>query len=149
MVQLSCTGLPTGATCVFQPSQVVLNGSDAAVTVQLSVHTTGSNGVLSIMQPFTPMGTPPDLKLAMSSVSTGFVVLMLLGALRTRRPSLRHGAGILALMIGCAVGFGLLGCGSAKAPSSGTPAGQYSLSVTAAVTGGSAHAAPLTITITQ
>jgi hypothetical protein len=153
-VQLSCSGLPTGASCVFQPAQAVLDGSNTPATVQLTLHTTGSNGVLSSKLPFGPWGTPPDLKLVMFSVSTGFIALMLLGTLRLRRTSLRYGAGILMLAMGCAIGLGLAGCGSTKltpvAPSVGTLAGQYSATVTAAASGGSAnHAAALTITITQ
>jgi hypothetical protein len=152
-VQLSCSGLPTGATCVFQPAQAVLDGSNTPVTVQLTLHTTGSNGMLSSELPFGPSGTPPTLKLAMLSASAGFVALLLLGTLRTRRPSLRYGAGILTLVVGCAIGAGMAGCGSTKltpvAPSVGTPSGQYAVSVTAAASGGSGnHAAALTITIT-
>ncbi len=156
-ILFSCNGLPTGATCVFQPAQAVLDGSNTVVTTQLTVHTTGSNGVLSSLQFVTPAGRPTGLQLTLLSVSGGLVVLMLLGTLRTQR-SLRYGLGLVLVGMGCAIAMGLTGCGSttpqaAPAPATSplaTPAGQYSASVVATVSGGAnIHATSLTITITQ
>jgi hypothetical protein len=155
-IAFSCSGLPTGASCTFQPAQTVLDGSNTAVTTQLTVHTTGSNGVLSSMQPFRPFGRPSGLQSAMITALGGLVVLIFLGTLRTRRYGLRYGLGIAIVLVSCAIGMGLAGCGSTVPPASPatspstTPAGQYSATISAAVSGGSnSHTTSLTITVTQ
>ena len=152
-LQLSCNGLPTGAICLFQPAQALLDGSNAALTVQLTVDTTGGNGLLSSMQPVTPPGIPSGFTLASFSVPSGFIVLLLLERRRPRPASLRYCQGILILAVGCAIGMGLAGCRSTKAPAPSpatTPSGQYSVNVAAVVSSGSnSHATSLTITITQ
>jgi hypothetical protein len=151
-ILFSCTGLPAGATCVFQPAQAVLDGSNTVVTTQLTVHTTGTNGVLSGVQFVTPSGRPSGLRVVMLSVAGGLLFWTLLGTLRTQR-SLRYGLGFVLAGLGCVIAIGLAGCGSTTPPavtSLNTPAGQYSASVVAAVSGGTnAHATSLTITITQ
>jgi hypothetical protein len=124
------------------------------VTAQLTVHTTGTNGVLSSMQFIAPSGSPTGLQLALLSVSGGLIVLMLLGTRRTQQ-SLRYGLGLVMLGLGCAIAIGLAGCGSTASPAPtasplATPAGQYSANVVATVSGGAnTHATTLTITITQ
>jgi hypothetical protein len=154
-IAFSCSGLPTGATCAFQPAQTVLDGSNTVVTTQLTVHTTGSNGVLSQMQPGPQSHMPTGLGLATISVPIGLLVLALFGTLRTQRQSFRYSLGIAIMLLGGAIGMGLAGCGSTAAPAPSpsplaTPAGQYSATISAAVTGGSnGHTTSLTITITQ
>ncbi len=153
-VTLSCSGLPTGATCVFQPAQAVLDGSNTVVTAQLTVHTTGTTGVLSSMKFIAPSGRPNGLQLALLSVSGGLIILMLLGTRRTRQ-STRYGLGLVMLGLGCAIAIGVAGCGSTASPAPttsplATPAGQYSANVVATVSSGAnTHATTLTITITQ
>jgi len=154
-ITLSCSGLPTGATCVFQPAQAVLDGSNTVVTAQLTVHTTGASGVLSSMHFVTPSERPNGLQLALLSVSVGLIILMLLGTRRTQQ-SIRCGLGLVMLLgLGCAIAIGLAGCGSTASPAPttsplATPSGQYSANVVATVSGGAnTHATSLTITITQ
>jgi predicted outer membrane repeat protein len=152
-VVFSCSGLPTGATCAFQPPQTVLDGSNTVVTTQLTVHTTGSNGVLSSMQPAGPSGRQTGTSLEVFSAAIGMIVLTLLGTLATRRHSFHYRLGIAMVLVASAIGMGLAGCGSTAAPStspSTTPAGQYSATINAAVSGGSnSHTASLTVTVTQ
>jgi CSLREA domain-containing protein len=153
-ITLSCSGLPAGATCVFQPAQAVLDGSSTVVTAQLTVHTTGANGVLSGMQFIAPSGRPNGLQLALLSVSGGLIILMLLGTRRTRQ-STCYGLGLVMLGLGCAIAIGVAGCGSTASPAPttsplATPAGQYSANVVATVSGGAnTHTTSLTITVTQ
>jgi hypothetical protein len=153
-VTLSCSGLPTGATCVFQPAQAVLDGSNTVVTAQLTVHTTGTNGVLSSMHFVAPSGRPNGLQLALLAISGGLIVLMLLGTRRTQQ-SIRRGLELVILGLGCAIAIGFAGCGSTASPAPATsplatPAGQYSANVVATVSGGAnKHGTTLTITITQ
>jgi hypothetical protein len=105
------------------------------------------------MQFGKPSGRPTGLQLAMLSGSGGLIVLMLLGALRTQQ-SLHYGFGLLLAGLGCAIVIGLAGCGSTTPPAATsaltTPAGQYSASVVATVSGGAnTHTTSLTITVTQ
>ncbi len=155
-IAFSCTGLPTGATCTFQPAQTVLDSGNTVVTTQLTVHTTGSNGLLSQMQPGPQSHMPTGLGLATFSVPIGLIVLALFGTLRTQRQSFRYSLGIAIMLLGGAIGMALAGCGSTAAPAaspstspSTTPAGQYSATISATVSGGSnSHTASLAITIT-
>ena len=54
-VQLSCTGLPAASTCVFQPAQLTLNGSNTSVSSQLTLSTTAS----SASSVFPPVASGP------------------------------------------------------------------------------------------
>ena len=156
-IQFTCAGLPNGVTCVFQPTQLVLDGSNTAVTAQLTIHTTGSDGVLSTAQPSGPRGRPTHLPMAALLVASGLIISVLLGGMWPGYTRLRPSLAILILTIGCVITAGLVGCGSAAKPApstsispSATPAGQYSINVTATVRGGSnSHLASLTLTITE
>jgi hypothetical protein len=147
-VQFTCSGLPTGATCDFEPAQAVLNGSNTPATVQLTIHTTGANGTMS----FVP-NAPPSLKPAIAVIAFGLLALAWMAAARKRNPISQRGFAALLLVIGAATAIALSGCGSAapKVSPSETPAGNYTVDVTANVAGGSGaqHMAALTVTITQ
>jgi hypothetical protein len=151
-VQLACSGLPDGTTCVFQPAQAVLDGSNTAVTIQLAVHTTGTNGVLSALAPTAPVQMPPLRSEVLLAVA-GLMALALFGAASAKRKGPRYRFALCILVAASAMTIGLAGCGSSKAPATpspslATPAGQYSANVTATA-GSSSHSAALTITITQ
>jgi FG-GAP-like repeat/Abnormal spindle-like microcephaly-assoc'd, ASPM-SPD-2-Hydin len=157
-IQFTCSGLPTGATCVFQPAQAVLDGSNTAVTVQLTIHTTGGDGVLSSVLPAGRAGRPAGLMLAGLLLPVGLIILTLMGGRRPVHRHLRPSLAALVLTVACLPTVGLLGCGSTAKPAStpspsasplATPAGQYSINVTAGVSGGSNnHSASLAVTVT-
>jgi hypothetical protein len=155
-IQFNCSGLPTGASCEFQPAQLVFNGGNAAAPTQFTLHTTGTNGVVSSRQPSVPSGRRNSPKPRTVFVFGLFVLLTMLGIARVVPIPRRYGLGIAMLALGCAISMGLDGCGSTSpAPAatspSATPPGQYSVTVTAAVSGasGTQHSALLTINITQ
>jgi hypothetical protein len=140
-VSLSCSGLPTGASCSFSPASVSINGGTATST--LTITTTARTAMGSSGSSFNPL-VPGGLLLA------GFGVPMVW---RRRREiaGLRHGALPVVLLI-CAVA--LPGCGgggdsgssgsssssgggsssssSSGGGSVGTPAGTYTVTITAA-----------------
>jgi hypothetical protein len=152
-VQFTCSGLPTGATCDFEPAQAVLNGSNAPATVQLTIHTTGANGVMSAFVPNAPLHVTPSSKPATVVIAFGLLALAWMAAARKRNPTSQPGFAALLLVIGAAAAIALCGCGSTapKVSPSTTPAGQYTVNVTANVAGGSGtqHMAALTVNITQ
>ena len=124
-ISLSCTGLPTGATCSFAPSTVNLQGSSpGAVTLSLSTTarsiTTGSVILASSKRFYAVWLGVPGLAL----LGAGF------GRDRRRRR-------ILGLLLFCALWALLViqpACsGTTPAPpTSGTPAGTSTITVTAA-----------------
>lgn len=120
-VALSCAGVPAGASCVFSPTSVTLNGSE---TPTLSISTTAR-----------PIITPASI-LLMGHFYAMLVMVPILGwlALGSGNRRKRHVAGVLML---CAVFFSLMmlpACShtTTQPPVSGTPAGSYTITVTAA-----------------
>jgi hypothetical protein len=143
-VALACSGAPTGAACSFSPSSVSLSG--AAGTSVFTIRTAPSVAKLmasprrSRFDPFAP---------------TGMVLAGMLAPLtmRRRRPRSRTARAFswLGLLLIC--GAALHGCGggggsSGKQPmSGGTPAGTYTVTVTA-TSGSTSHAATYSLTVT-
>jgi len=117
---LKCTGAPTGATCSV-PSTVNVSGTTAA-TFNVSVATTPRSSGLLI-----PPGTNPNWMWA-----TSLLGLLFIPAGSSRKRSRPRGVWrmlpFLLLLLLCACG------GSSTTPTqTGTPAGSYSLTVTANV----------------
>ena len=122
-IALSCTGLPTGTTCSFSPSPVNLQGSSPgtstlSLTTTARPITTGSLGSAS-KRFYAVWFAVPGLAL----LGVGF------GGERRRR--------IVGLLMLCVVGALLLfqpACSSSSTapPSTGTQAGTYPITVTAA-----------------
>ena len=98
-VTFSCTGLPTGATCTFDPATVA--PSDTAITTKLTISTsTQSFALRPYSRPLYPV-----------TVLAG--ALCFLGFMKRRRPVLR-------LAMACACLMLVFGCGG------GSPGGGYS-----------------------
>lgn len=141
-VALACSGAPTGAACSFSPTSVSLNGS--AGTSVLTIGTAAR--VAKLMA--SPRKSPFD-----PALPTGLVLAGMLGPLtaRRRRPRSRtaRAFGWLGLLLMC--GAVLHGCGggsSGKQPmSGGTPAGTYTVTVTA-TSGSTSHTATYSLTVT-
>jgi sugar lactone lactonase YvrE len=116
-VQLSCSGLPTGATCNFNPSTVIPNLGGIPVT--LTISTTGRTSAL--------------LFASTNFLWAGLPYLFLLG-----RRAFRRDRRIILAAILLAVGFSVIACGGSSSSSPAppnpnqTPPGTYSITITAA-----------------
>jgi FG-GAP-like repeat len=136
-VSLSCSGLPTGAACQFSPASVTVNG--AAATSTLTMTTTAATAMSSAARPFDPL------------LPGGFLLAGLFAPifLRRRQPVAgpQHYLWLVMVLAGAAMIQGCGGGNSSEPPSSsggssssgggstGTPAGTYTVTITA--TGGS------------
>ncbi|MGA2004482.1 MAG: FG-GAP repeat protein [Terriglobales bacterium] len=137
----SCGGLPTGASCSFNPGSVTPNGGPAGTT--LSFATTAASAAI----PRWPLGGRQGIFFALAV--PGLLILGMGGAGKCR--SGFGGTVLLALL----VGFSLVsfnGCGSSSGGggggggSGGTPAGTYPITVTATAAGLS-HSTTVTLTV--
>jgi hypothetical protein len=129
-VSLTCTGAPANATCTVTPASTVL-ASGQSLPFMVSVRTgTASQAALSSERIDSGYR---EIKVA----GVGLLTLLTLPLwLRSRRRIARL-AGVVALCVTFA--FGISGCGGAspagQTPSQLTPAGTYTLSITAAGNG--------------
>ena len=118
-ISFACSGLPSGATCSFNPASVTASGQ-----VTMSIATTAKSIV------FAPQSRWPILPYAVLLGILGTMALVL-GRTQTRKFRLRFAAGmaVAALLV-------VAGCGvSRKTPAPphtpGTPAGTFAVTVTA------------------
>jgi uncharacterized repeat protein (TIGR03803 family) len=125
----SCSGLPTGASCSFNPSSATPSGG--AVNTTLTISTTATSSAILRL----PFMHKQSLFLAL--VLPGLFILVPAG--RGKRCLVRGVGGMLVLLFGLSV-IGLSGCGGGSASggggdgggvSGGTPAGTYTITVTA------------------
>lgn len=137
-VALACTGAPTNSTCVVNPPSVALVPSTGSVisTQTLSVVvTTTANTVAAVHAPSFgfPMAAP------LGGITVASLCLLMLP--RRRGNALKPynwKSRTLPLLLFCGLGIAALtalsGCGSGStnqtAPSGGTPAGTYTITVT-------------------
>jgi hypothetical protein len=137
----ACSGGPTAATCAVSPSSVSLASNS---TVSVVVTTTARSGALTIPwggQPVNPVRICVCL-ISIFALSTG-----ILASWRGRRRwyrirSVALAGSVVVLLLGVA------GCGggSGLRASSGTPAGTYTITVTA-TSGDFSHSAGFTLTV--
>src|SRR5579859_329889 len=127
-ITFACSGLPSGATCSFNPASVTASGQ-----VTMSIATTAKSFV------FAPRSRWPILPYAALLALLGTMALVL-GRTQTRnlRLSFTAGMGIASLLV-------VAGCGvSMKTPAQphtpGTPAGTSAVTVTASSASGGATA---------
>ncbi|ABF39455.1 protease [Candidatus Koribacter versatilis Ellin345] len=139
-VTFSCSGLPSGASCTFAPATLTPTGTDVA-TDTMTIATSGS-GAAAHRAENRRMNW-----LASSGFGLAGVLLLVPICNRKRRARLVVLAGLMLML-------GLWGCGgssssSPKPPPPNPMVGTYSVTVTATSGTGSAHAADLSVTITQ
>jgi hypothetical protein len=122
-VTLTCTGAPTGATCTLSPSTLQISATSASM-VGLSVTTAARSHLL-----FVPLNFMPWLWA--SAILVSLILLWAASGYPHLKLSWRL-APLMALVL-CACGSGgSSGGGSSGGPSSiGTPAGNYTIVVTA------------------
>lgn len=126
--QLSCGSSIPAATCAVTPAQINISTSQSAA-FSVNIITTARSAIPP-WRPFARHDTPAPLPLF--SFLVVFFLLIALARLRNRRPKLMP----LLLLFG---GFLLASCGGGSGNSSpnGTPAGNYTVTITASVSGAS------------
>jgi hypothetical protein len=140
-VTLTVSGLPTEASASFSPSATVTPGN-ASATLTLSISTTGHSLAPAGKSPQWPVQGVPLLVLA------GLGLAMYRSSSRTR---LRRFAPQFMLATLLVMAAGLTACSAGNSSSqinngTGTPAGTYSVVVTAA-SGGDVHTTTVTLTV--
>ena len=143
-VELACSGVPRGATCSFSASTTQIPASGSAQAT-LTVHTTAR----SLVHP--PSSDWPGRPLPWFPVCLGcvFLALVLLSAGIRRRPppvAVRAASLVLLICLAMAACGGGAGGGVSPATNNGTPAGTYSLTITATAQSLS-HASQVTLQV--
>ncbi len=122
IVTLSCTGLPTNASCIFDPATVAVSGAvgtSTGQTISLTVRTYPASTTASILYPLTFGG------------GTLFACGLLFAPIRRRHTRLFLAVSFSLIL----AGWGAVGCGggssSKPATPAATPAGTYTFNVVA------------------
>jgi hypothetical protein len=144
-VNLTCTGAPSESTCTLTPNTVTLNGT-ASATVAVAVSTTAP----SLVPPqgrFLPPGFTGWGRVFWLYALLWLASVLAFAVARRRRAAWLLGAGLVIVMLWSACGGG----GSTTPPPTnpGTPAGTYTVDVTAtdASTSTLTHTIQLTLTV--
>ncbi|HTW56568.1 MAG TPA: protease pro-enzyme activation domain-containing protein [Terriglobales bacterium] len=120
-ISLSCSGLPTEASCTFSPSSITANGTPNTVTAAISVSTTA----------VTTAADRQSRLLSQLMIGLGLFGSFLFGGKRKRRGH----ALMLVLLLALIVPFPGCGGGSSTPPgpppNPGTPTGTYNVTVSA------------------
>ncbi len=143
-VKFSCGTLPSMATCSFSPASVTPSGG-TAVTSTLTVATAAASAMLHPERPFGP--SAPWIPTGGLAIAGVFGLVFAPNRMRRWNQQLRLLSwGFLLASVSLAVA----GCGGGNSTPSnpGTPAGTYSISVSAADSaGGPQHAASISLTV--
>jgi uncharacterized repeat protein (TIGR03803 family) len=133
-VALSCSGAPAQSTCTLSQSSVTLNGSKPA-SVTVTVTTAGASASLFHRAGFGSSAT----RLALWLGFLGLPGLVLLGG-STGASRRKHGRMLRQIALLWLVSFAMTwpacGGGNSSGKGGGTPAGNYSLTVTGSFTAG-------------
>jgi Pro-kumamolisin, activation domain/Bacterial Ig-like domain (group 3)/MBG domain (YGX type)/FG-GAP-like repeat len=136
-VQLSCTGLPSNATCNFQPASIAFSGTTASSSTVMTLSTSTVARMDS-----TPLGNMRGNAIRLAA----FVLPGLLPLMATKR---RRWIALLrtlpALLLLCGAGLWLMGCGGGSKPI--TPSGNYTIQVTASGTSGVSASTAVTVIV--
>lgn len=134
LVKLTCAGAPAGSTCVVAPSQVTVTPATAQ-QAQVNVTTTVRPSAV-----FKPPQVEPKMPFGVFLAVMSFAIALLLYARRMKIAKRRGAAfaGIVAMCIlAIAPALFIEGCNKTSTTSSGTLAGNYSLTITGANNGDS------------
>lgn len=137
-ILLSCSGLPTGASCSFNPAQMTPSG--AATMASLTVTTAGSASALG-----PSPGPPAHLPLAI--LLEGLLLSALLVAAAGKNPASERAAlPAFALLCVLAMLSSAVACGGSSRSPNGTPAGTTQFTVTG-TSGGASQSIAINLTV--
>jgi Bacterial Ig-like domain (group 3)/MBG domain (YGX type)/PQQ enzyme repeat len=146
-IALSCSSLPTNATCAFAQNPLALSGNNQSVTVGLQINTTAQQAARK--SPASQLN-PTLLALAFwwPGGLTGLAVF-----LRKRKLVKTQPSWLFLLLFGCtfALAAGLSGCGTSGSTNSATPS-TFQVIIVATGTSDTAVTTltvPLTLNVTQ
>lgn len=137
-VTFSCSGVPAGANCSFSPASVTPNGKAGSTTLTI---TTTAGGLAAFAVPYRPYGGTSRLPVCAAMLLGIGMVVVGFGKKRRLQPL------CLMLLTGAALS-GLVACGgsSTPPPAPGTPAGTYTITVTA-TSGTVSHQSAITLKV--
>jgi hypothetical protein len=135
-ISFSCAGLPTAATCSFNPATLTPSGSAASTT--LTIATTAR----------TVASARPVSGTTLAAITgIGFLGIVFMGSPAGRRRSLRW-AGMM--LLGLAIVFSVASCGGGGGTPiqtvTGTPVGTFNVTVSA-TSGTTTHTSVITLTV--
>ena len=134
-VNFACTGLPSASSCGFNPSTVTPNGSPASTT--LTISTTARSSASA--RPFSGNTLAAVL-------SFGLIGIVFLSRTSRRKRNARAALMLLGAML---VALAIASCGGGSPPPppvTGTPAGSFSVTVTA-TSGATTHSSTITLNV--
>ncbi len=140
-VALSCSGLPSGATCSLAPASVTLSGMTASSVLTVAVGSTAGSGGNPYRAGNRPSG---NLPLAAGVFAPGILLLTLF--LRKRRQwQFLFPVAILMLL---AASMDITGCGGSSGTGSGssTPVSSFTLAITG-TSGSLSHTSQVVVSI--
>jgi sugar lactone lactonase YvrE len=158
-ISLTCTGLPAGSTCTFNPASITADGSNKAVISTLSITTTGTNTgtITSSLRRESPSDPIP--------AGLFFLPSTLLAALLwiQRKKLSSNAIQLLMLLVLASGALAIAGCSGGSSPQTPpttptqpttptpTPTGSYQVSIVAASSGtaGTSHNTAFALTVTQ
>ena len=136
-ITFSCTGLPANSSCSFNPASVTPNGSAASTTLTIS---TAARSLAASVRPVRKPGAP-----VFATALLAIFGVILLGAGKKRKWQ-----SVTLMLCALALIGGLIACGGGNPPppvqTQGTPAGTFSVVVTA-TSGGTSHTSTVTLTV--
>ncbi len=141
-VNVGCTGMPAQSTCTASPNSITPSGT-APITTTLTIDTT--------VRTMTPPGNNPWPRFPSFKAAPTLWWLALLGVVAmaallacSRRP--RWALAVLPLMLFAMLAVSACGGGSGYSNPTGTPAGNYSISVTG-TSGTLSHTTTINLTV--
>jgi len=139
-VSFSCSDLAFQSSCSVSPNSVMVNGTTAQ-NATVTVTTTARS---ALPPRWRPPILPPNLRVTLPWLLLLLSLVILTRALRRRSRRRRAWVGLAAMLIAAALFFG---CGGgASPPQNGTPAGTYTITVSA-TSAGVTRATMLSLTV--
>jgi len=149
-VALSCTGLPSQSTCIFNPTSVTPGSNPANATLTITTTAPG------MAPPAVPQGMrwspPPVAVLALMLMATLLFAVAISGHAARRAPAWQRACFLLAIVllagvfVSCGGGGGGGGGPAPPPPNPGTPTGTFNVTVRG-TSGATTRTATVTLTV--
>src|SRR5262249_36921400 len=135
-VSFNCSGLPAASNCSFNPATLTPNGNPATTTLMIATTARSVATARSL-----------SVRTLAAFVGVGFLGIVFLGVPSRRRRNLRR-AGMLFLVVGMVLTLVSCGGGGGSKPPvvTGTPAGTFSVTVSA-TSGTTTHSSVITLIV--